>query len=101
MKSQMNPVGRPLVLRVRGLRTCRLGDAMTQRQLADLAGITLKRLQRLETMRVMPHELQELHALALALQVPMEQLFHPQWGEDHRTIIEDRRSVLAAGRQAA
>lgn len=43
---------------------------------------------------MMPRLIEAIHAIALALNVPIESLFAPQWREDHETIIEERRRAL-------
>jgi len=87
---------RPSAFCVAALRRTR-ATPLTRPQLAKLAGVTVRQLQLLETTKHLPRVVESVHAVALALQMPIEDLIRPQVREDHTAIIEQRREAFGAG----
>lgn len=82
------------MLPIRALRQWYPGRSLAQDELAQLAGVTRRQLQWLESARMMPSMLETVHAVALALKLPIESLFAPEWRDDHELIIEERRRAM-------
>lgn len=86
---------RPLALRLRQLRQQNPEGVISQEALALLAGISVRRLRRLEDARLLPPDVEAMHALSLALKTPIEELISTELREDHASFIEDRRTQLS------
>ena len=85
---------RPLKLHIRRLRQWYGKRPLTQQQLADLADVSLRQLQRYESCRELPQAISTLVRVAIALQVPFEALFAPSSVEETTADIEARRIHL-------
>jgi transcriptional regulator with XRE-family HTH domain len=81
----------PLSLHIRRLRQWYGEDGLTQAGLAELAGLSPRLLRSLEACRSLPHAVEALLALSLALRLPLEALIDPRQVERLRQAIEARR----------
>lgn len=84
----------PLALHIRRLRLWHGDGGMSQRELAELAGVSVRMLRAYEDCRALPQLVVFLLAVALALKVPMEWLFAPEILEKMKQTIEGRRLNL-------
>ena len=85
---------RPLAFHIRRLRQWYCKRALTQKDLADLAGINVRSAYQLETTRELPPAVQNLLSIALALQIPAEALVSPNIIEELNKQISERRHRL-------
>lgn len=85
------PVGTPLAFHIRRLRQWYDAAGLSQAELADLAGISYWVLQEYETRRALPRTVEVALSLALALEVPLEELIDPLRVERIRAAIAKRR----------
>lgn len=83
----------PLALHIRRLRQWSGEQGLSQEELAQLAGLSLRQVRRYESNRALPQVLVALLSLGLALKVPIEELVNPQEVERLRQAIEERRSA--------
>lgn len=91
----------PLVLHIRRLRQWHGEDGLSQRDLAEIAGVSARHLRSYEACRVLPSPIRFLLAVSLALRVPLEWLLDPRLIEETREQVEERRAeVEARGRGA-
>lgn len=85
---------RPLQLHIRRLRQWYGEHGLPQKDLAELAGLSVRQLYEYETCRDVPRPIEILTSLALALEVPIENLFSPDYLDERRADVEARRLEL-------
>jgi transcriptional regulator with XRE-family HTH domain len=90
----------PLSLHIRRLRQWYGEDGLTQAELAELAGLSPRLLRSLEACRSLPHAVEALFAISIALRLPLESLIDPRQVERLRQAIEERRDRLAKSKRA-
>ena len=81
----------PLTLRVRQLRRSYREAGLTQRQLADLAGVSTSVVHGYEALRALPNAALCLLRVAMALDVSFEQLIAADVLDELRADVEARR----------
>ena len=84
----------PLVLHIRSLRQWHGDQGISQSELAYLAGITPRLLHDYEAAPALPSAVRTLMSLAIALEIPIEQLIAPQIRDELQAAIKQRRSTL-------
>lgn len=87
-------ISRPLALHVRRLRQWYAKRSLTQQELANLSGIHCRKIRKLESACFLPDAVEQLLAIALALQVPFEVLIAPRLIEGLNQVIADNRQEL-------
>lgn len=88
----------PLVFLLRSRRQWYGETELTQRELAELAGVPASFVEEYERLRRLPVSLRHVLRLTLALQVPFEKLVAPQVVDRLLDEIGARRKTLAARR---
>lgn len=86
------PQSEPLALHIRSLRQWYGERGLSQKELAELAGISTRALKRYESCRTLPRGLECLIAVALVLEVPPERLLDPRLLEQLSEAIAARRA---------
>lgn len=84
-------IGTPLAFHIRRLRQWYEAAGLSQAELAELAGISYWVLQEYETRRALPRTVEVVLSLALALEVPFEELIDPLRVKQLRAAIAKRR----------
>lgn len=82
-----------LALHIRRLRQWYGEEGLSQTELAEFAGLSLRQLQRYESSRSLPLVLEAILAIALVLKVPIERLIDPRRIERLNQAIEQRRAA--------
>lgn len=83
----------PLALHIRRLRQWYGEEGLSQAELAELAGLSLRHVRRYESSRSLPLGLEALLSIALVLKVPLESLIDPRRIERLNQAIEQRRNA--------
>lgn len=86
----------PPVFELRNIRLFAGDGGLTQLELANLAGISPRRLRSYEGCRALPESVHALLSLAIALRVPFEYLIEPRVLDELKAAIEVRRVVIDA-----
>src|SRR4051812_3311149 len=79
----------PLVFHIRRRRQWHAEHGLSQAELAELTGLSLRHIRRYETCRALPRVLDALLTIAIALQVPLETLIDPRQVERLSQIVEE------------
>jgi transcriptional regulator with XRE-family HTH domain len=90
----------PLVFQIQSLRRWFGDDGLSQKELADLAGIPDRQLRFLESLRTLPQSVRVLLAIAMALNTNIENLIIPDLVEDLRATINARRATTTTAATA-
>ena len=97
METINNQVGeerRPLALHIRRLRQWYGEKSLGQSELAKLAGVSERQLQRYESCRKLPPGLSALLAIAISLKKPLESIVSPDLFDGILADVEARRTEL-------
>lgn len=86
----------PLALHIRSLRLWYGNRGISQDELSELAGVSDRVLRKYETSRVLPESLACLLSVAIALEVPPEDLVDPRQLAGIKAGIESRRKEILA-----
>ena len=91
INNQVGEESRPLALHIRRLRQWYGDKPLGQSELAKLAGVSDRQLQRYESCRKLPPGLSALLSIAIALKKPLESIIAPDLFDEILADVEARR----------
>lgn len=84
----------PLALHIRRLRQFHGDKQMSKQELANLVGLSVRRLAHYESCRELPQAVMTLLTISTALEVPLQDLIAPDVHADVNARVEERREQL-------